>query len=98
MKRYLILLSAFLSLTSITSCEKDDDDNDDYENYTEYVSLEASNLTQQVKDLINTYISTNHQNANIVEVEIENQQIEVELNDRTELIFDLEGVFLRDDE
>ena len=98
MKKYILLLLTSFSLTFITSCEKDDDDNDNYESYEEYTSLEASNLTQQVIDSINAYITNNHSNAFIVEVEIENQEIEVELNDRTELVFDLDGVFVRYDE
>jgi hypothetical protein len=98
MKKYILLLFASLSLTFITSCEKDDDDNDNYERYEEYTSLDASNLTQQVIDSINAYITSNHSNANIIEVEIENQEIEVELNDNTELVFDLDGVFLRYDD
>ena len=98
MKKYILLLLAFFSLTFVTSCEKDDNDNDNYESYEEYTSLEASNLTQQVIDSINAYITNNHSNAIIVEVEIENQEIEVELNDRTELVFDLDGVFVRYDD
>ncbi len=98
MIKHSILLSAFLSVTLMASCDKDEADNDDYENYSEYASIEATNLTQQVKDSIDFYIATNHQNASIVEVEIDNQLIEVELNDKTELIFDLDGVFLRYDD
>ena len=97
MKKYILLLLASFSLTFVTSCEKDDD-NDNYESYEEYTSLEASNLTQQVIDSINAYITNNHYNTYIVEVEIENQEIEVELNDRTELVFDLDGIFLRYDD
>lgn len=75
MKKHFILLSAFLSLTLIASCEKDEADKDDYDNYAEYASIEATDLTQQVKDSIDFYIATNHQNASIVEVEIDNQLI-----------------------
>ena len=98
MKKYILLLLTYFSLAFVTSCEKDDDDNNNYESYEDYTSLEASNQTQQVIDSINAYITNNHSNANIVEVEKENQQIEVELNHRTELVFDLDGVFLRYDD
>ena len=94
MKKYFLLLFAFISIVSFSSCEKDDDENEN-DNYSEYVSLESTNLSASVIDLINQYIVSNHQNATIVEVEIETQYIEVELNNNIELKFNLEGSFLR---
>ena len=94
MKKYFLLLFAFISIVSFSSCEKDDDENEN-DNYSEYVSLESTNLSASVIDLINQYIVSNHQNATIVEVEIETQYIEVELNNNIELKFNLDGSFLR---
>jgi hypothetical protein len=94
MKKYFLLLFAFISIVSFSSCEKDDDENEN-DNYSEYVSLESTNLSASVIDLINQYIVSNHQNATIVEVEIETQYIEVELNNKIELKFNLDGSFLR---
>ena len=96
MKKYFLLLFAFISIVSFSSCEKDDDENEnENDNYSEYVSLESTNLSASVIDLINQYIVSNHQNATIVEVEIETQYIEVELNNNIELKFNLDGSFLR---
>ena len=97
MKKYFLLLFAFISIVSFSSCEKDDDENEN-DNYSEYVSLESTNLSASVIDLINQYIVSNHQNATIVEVEIETQYIEVELNNNIEIKFNLDGSFLRYDD
>ena len=76
----------------------DDDNYEDDDDDQEYNSLESTDLSQTVIDAINNYLAVHHQNSTITEVEIENQQIEVELNDSTEIIFSLEGVFLRYDD
>ena len=87
MKKYFLVVLAFVSVLSFSSCEENDDDN-------EYVSLESANLSAPVVEAINEYIDTNHPNATIVEVEIEAQYIEVELNNNRELKFDLDGTYL----
>jgi hypothetical protein len=74
----------------------DDDDSDDDEN--EYSSLSSSTLSEAVQQKIADYISANYPNDSVTEVEIENQKIEVELSSDVELIFDLNGNFLRLDD
>ena len=77
----------------------DNDDNDDNENdENEYSSLSSSNLSQSVQQKISDYISTNYPNDTVTEVEIENQKIEVELSSGIELIFDINGNFVRLDD
>ena len=76
--------------------DSDDDDSDDDEN--EYSSLSSSTLSEAVQQKIADYISANYPNDSVTEVEIENQKIEVELSSDTELIFDLNGNFLRLDD
>ena len=76
--------------------DQDDDDSDDEEN--EYSSLSSSNLSQVVQQKITDYINSNYPNDSVTEVEIENQKIEVELSSDIELIFDLNGNFLRLDD
>jgi len=44
------------------------------------------------------YINDNYPNDTVTEVEIENQEIEIELSSDIELIFDLNGNFLRLDD
>jgi len=74
----------------------DDDDSDDDEN--EYSSLSSSTLSEAVQQKIADYINANYPNDSVTEVEIENQKIEVELSSDIELIFDLNGNFLRLDD
>lgn len=74
----------------------DDDDSDDDEN--EYSSLSSSTLSEAVQQKIADYINANYPNDSVTEVEIENQKIEVELSSDVELIFDLNGNFLRLDD
>ena len=76
--------------------DSDDDDSDDDEN--EYSSLSSSTLSEAVQQKIADYISANYPNDSVTEVEIENQKIEVELSSDIELIFDLNGNFLRLDD
>ena len=76
--------------------DSDDDDSDDDEN--EYSSLSSSTLSEAVQQKIADYISANYPNDSVTEVEIENQKIEVELSSDVELIFDLNGNFLRLDD
>lgn len=79
--------------------DNDNDDNDDNENdENEYSSLSSSNLSQSVQQKISDYISTNYPNDTVTEVEIENQKIEVELSSGIELIFDINGNFVRQDD
>jgi len=79
--------------------DNDNDDNDDNENdENEYSSLSSSNLSQSVQQKISDYISTNYPNDTVTEVEIENQKIEVELSSGIELIFDINGNFVRLDD
>ena len=76
--------------------DSDDDDSDDDEN--EYSSLSSSTLSEAVQQKIADYINANYPNDSVTEVEIENQKIEVELSSDVELIFDLNGNFLRLDD
>jgi hypothetical protein len=79
--------------------DNDDNENDDNENdENEYSSLSGSNLSQSVQQKISDYISTNYPNDTVTEVEIENQKIEVELSSGIELIFDINGNFVRLDD
>jgi len=78
--------------------DHDNDDNENDDNENEYSSLSSSNLNQAVQQKIADYISTNYPNDTVTEVEIENQKIEVELSSGIELIFDLNGNFLRLDD
>jgi hypothetical protein len=86
----------FLATEVENDHENDDNENDDNEN--EYSSLSSSNLSQAVQQKIADYISANYPNDSVTEVEIENQKIEVELSSGIELIFDLNGNFLRLDD
>lgn len=86
----------FLSTEAENDNDNDDNENDDNEN--EYSSLSSSNLSQAVQKKIADYISANYPNDSVTEVEIENQKIEVELSSGIELIFDLNGNFLRLDD
>ena len=78
----------------------DDNDNDDDENDddNEYNSLTSSNLSDAVQQKIMDYIRSNYPDLTVVEVEIESQKIEIELSNNIELIFDLNGNFLRLDD
>ena len=90
----------FLS-TEAENDHDNDDDNDDNENddnENEYSSLSSSNLSQAVQQKIADYISANYPNNSVTEVEIENQKIEVELSSGIELIFDINGNFVRLDD
>jgi ABC-type Zn2+ transport system substrate-binding protein/surface adhesin len=78
--------------------DHDNDDNENDDNENEYSSLSSSNLSQAVQQKIADYISANYPNNSVTEVEIENQKIEVELSSGIELIFDLNGNFLRLDD
>lgn len=78
--------------------DNDNDDNENDDNENEYSSLTSSNLSQAVQQIIADYISANYPNDSVTEVEIENQKIEVELSRGIELIFDLNGNFLRLDD
>lgn len=78
--------------------DHDNDDNENDDNENEYSSLSSSNLSQAVQKKIADYISANYPNDSVTEVEIENQKIEVELSSGIELIFDLNGNFLRLDD
>ena len=78
--------------------DHDNDDNENDDNENEYSSLSSSNLSQAVQQKIADYISANYPNDSVTEVEIENQKIEVELSSGIELIFDLNGNFLRLDD
>lgn len=86
----------FLATKAENDHDNDDNENDDNEN--EYSSLSSSNLSQAVQKKIADYISANYPNDSVTEVEIENQKIEVELSSGIELIFDLNGNFLRLDD
>jgi hypothetical protein len=79
--------------------DDNDHDNDDNENdENEYSSLSSSNLSQSVQQKISDYISADYPNDSVTEVEIENQKIEVELSSGIELIFDINGNFVRLDD
>lgn len=82
----------------------DDDENSAHEHEeneseeNEFQSLANSTLSATVQQQINTYLQTNYPNQTVVEVEVENQKIEIKLNNGIELIFDLNGNFLRLDD
>ena len=82
--------------------DNDDDDNDDDDDENdddnEYNSLTSSNLSDAVQQKIMDYIRSNYPDLTVVEVEIESQKIEIELSNNIELIFDLNGNFLRLDD
>jgi hypothetical protein len=78
--------------------DDDNDDNENDDNENEYSSLSSSNLSQAVQQKIADYISANYPNDSVTEVEIENQKIEVELSSGIELIFDINGNFVRLDD
>ena len=78
--------------------DDDDDENDENDDDNEYNSLTSSNLSDAVQQKIMDYIRSNYPNLTLVEVEIESQKIEIELSNNIELIFDLNGNFLRLDD
>ncbi len=90
--------------------ENDENDNDDSDEHfsdtdqdnendqDEFTSLSDSNLSETVQTKITNYILTNYPNASITEVEVEGQEIEIELSNNKELIFDLNGNFIRLDD
>lgn len=69
--------------------DHDNDDNENDDNENEYSSLSSSNLSQAVQQKIADYISANYPNDSVTEVE---------LSSGIELIFDLNGNFLRLDD
>lgn len=69
--------------------DHDNDDNENDDNENEYSSLSSSNLSQAVQKKIADYISANYPNDSVTEVE---------LSSGIELIFDLNGNFLRLDD
>lgn len=77
----------FLATKAENDHDNDDNENDDNEN--EYSSLSSSNLSQAVQQKIADYISANYPNDSVTEVE---------LSSGIELIFDLNGNFLRLDD
>ena len=78
--------------------DDDDDDDDENDDDNEYNSLTSSNLSDAVQQKIMDYIRSNYPDLTVVEVEIESQKIEIELSNNIELIFDLNGNFLRLDD
>ena len=84
--------------------DENDSDDDEYnndedsDNENEYSSLSSSSLSEAVQQKIMKYINDNYPNDTVTEVEIENQEIEIELSSDIELIFDLNGNFLRLDD
>jgi len=96
------LSGAYLSTEVDVEDDNDDDnDSDDYDSdddENEYSSLSSSSLSEAVQQKIEEYINDNYPNDTVTEVEIENQKIEVELSSDIELIFDLNGNFLRLDD
>lgn len=80
------------------SFENDNDDDDENDDDNEYNSLTSSNLSDAVQQKIMDYIRSNYPDLTVVEVEIESQKIEIELSNNIELIFDLNGNFLRLDD
>ncbi|MGB1449352.1 MAG: PepSY-like domain-containing protein [Flavobacteriaceae bacterium] len=90
----------FLSTESENDHDNDDSDhnNSDDDSQNEYSSLSSSGLSQEVQKKIADYIGSNYPNDTVTEVEIENQKIEVELSSDIELIFDLNGNFIRLDD
>jgi len=96
------LSGAYLSTeVDVEDDNHDDNDSDDYDSdddENEYSSLSSSSLSEAVQQKIEEYINDNYPNDTVTEVEIENQKIEVELSSDIELIFDLNGNFLRLDD
>lgn len=96
------LSGAYLSTEVDVEDDNDDDnDSDDYDSdddENEYSSLSSSSLSEAVQQKIVKYINDNYPNDTVTEVEIENQEIEIELSSDIELIFDLNGNFLRLDD
>ena len=78
--------------------DDNDDDDDENDDDNEYNSLTSSNLSDAVQQKIMDYIRSNYPDLTVVEVEIESQKIEIELSNNIELIFDLNGNFLRLDD
>jgi len=78
--------------------DNDNDDDDENDDDNEYNSLTSSNLSDAVQQKIMDYIRSNYPDLTVVEVEIESQKIEIELSNNIELIFDLNGNFLRLDD
>lgn len=91
-------LSGDYLTTEVDDEDDNDDDNDSDDDENEYSSLSSSTLSEAVQQKIADYISANYPNDSVTEVEIENQKIEVELSSDVELIFDLNGNFLRLDD
>ena len=89
-----ILFSLSGDFIAYDNNSSNDDDHDD----GEYNSIDQAPLSEVVKTKIKTYISTNHPNKSIVEVDIENQTIEVELNNNVEILFSLSGDFIAYDD
>ncbi len=76
----------------------DNNDDDSEQNEQEYTSLENSSLSTAVQEKIKVYLSANYAGQSVVKVEVEQQKIEVKLNNGKELIFDLNGTFVRIDD
>ena len=78
--------------------DSNDGDDASQENHDNDKYQKLSDLSAEVKKNIQSYIQPNYPNASITEIEIENNKIEVELNNGVEIVFDLNGNFVRLDD
>ena len=58
-------------------------------------SSDQNNLSATVQGKINDYIAANYSGTSIVDMDVDSNEIDVKLNSGIELIFDLNGNFLR---
>jgi len=62
-----------------------------------FLEEEVSNEVSEWPTAIDEYVALNYPDAQIDTVELEDEEYEVELDDGTELLFDLDGNFLEED-
>lgn len=95
MKTIKKMTFALLSLVALSSCTKDGDGTNNELAPGTALKADAMVPVSDLPQAILDYVSENYPDLTIVKSEVEdNGHFEVKLSDRTELIFDADGVFL----
>lgn len=90
---------------SSTDSDSSDDSSDNDSSYDDSTSSDSdddsssdeNDLSATVQGKINDYIAANYPGSSIVDIDLDTNDIDVKLNSGVELIFDLNGNFLRID-
>ena len=83
--------------TESNSSDNSDDDDSTSSDSDDDSSSDENDLSATVQGKINDYIAANYPGSSIVDIDLDTNDIDVKLNSGVELIFDLNGNFLRID-